>query len=74
MIAIRDMEMPTHCGGCKFYIWDYLERNGICLCNNYKHVDLRERDKDCPLVPCIGIIRGYKEHKPKFDFDDEAEE
>lgn len=49
MIAIK-MDMPTHCGGCKFYIWDYLERNGICLCNNYKHVDLHARDKDCPLI------------------------
>lgn len=49
MIAIK-MDMPTHCGGCKFYIWDYLERNGMCLCNNYKHVNLHDRDKDCPLI------------------------
>lgn len=78
MIAIK-MDMPQYCGKCPFVIltgWEVIYAN--CRISD---VDLdriewtKERHKDCPLIPCIGIIRGYKEHKPKFfDFDDEVDE
>lgn len=77
MIAIKGMDMPKCCDDC----WA-LDDNGdypFCLITQEtRGYNFRTREKrmdKCPLIPCIGIIRGYKEHKPKLlDFDDEVEE
>lgn len=57
-------------------MFDYIKGQGFYVWMLLRYPEYRKkRDKTCPLVPCIGIIRGYKEHKPKlFDFDDEVEE
>ena len=82
MIAIRNMGMPKSCEECPILkveefeweddgYWEWDEQKICPLIDD--HIN-NEKDTRCPLVPCIGIIRGYKEHKPKFDFDEEVEE
>lgn len=75
MIAIRNIEMPKSCSECPMFheglIGHYCRITWVLL--NYPQY-CEERDKTCPLVPCIGIIRGYKEHKPNFDFEEVEKE
>lgn len=76
MIAIKGMTMPKTCYDCPLLQDGWVDRFCGITWMPLRYPEYREkRDKTCPLVPCIGIIRGYKEHKPKlFDFDDEVEE
>lgn len=84
MIAIKGMEMPPNCLECPFIQFDHGNNVDLVICEPLQRYIVYEsrlfellntqKMKDCPLIECIGIIRGYKEHKPKFDFDDEVEE
>ena len=84
MIAIRNMEIPKSCGECpilRVEEFEWEEDEGYWDCEEWKicpliddHIN-GEKDTRCPLIPCIGIIRGYKEHKLKpFDFEEVEDE
>lgn len=84
MIAIKGMTMPNSCADCPFLQFEYgnnvtliicevLQRYMIYASELYEALNTQKM-KDCPLVECIGIIEGCKEHKPKLDFDEEIEE
>ena len=86
MIAIKGMAMPQNCLDCPFLQFEYGNNVTLIICEVLQRYMIyaselyealsTQKMKDCPLIECIGIIRGYKEHnKPKiFDFDDEVEE
>lgn len=79
MIAIKGLEMPKSCADCPMsYLsgWEIIYCHCVLGVYGINDIDwAHERHKDCPLVECIGIIRGYKENKPKlFGFDEEVED
>lgn len=81
MIAIKGMDMPPNCLDCPFLQFEYGNNVTLVICEVLQRYVIYKSElcellstqkmKDCPLIPCIGIIRGYKEHEPKFDFDEE---
>ena len=78
MIAIKGMTMPNSCAECQMsYLSGWVDVDCHCILGVFGVSDIdwkHERHENCPLVECIGIIRGCKEHKPKFDFDEEVED
>lgn len=81
MIAIKDMKMPPNCMKCRFLNVDYDYDVIVCKAlrksmDKKGHIERKlgkKRMYDCPLIECVGIIRGFKEHKPNFYFDEEYE-
>ena len=58
MVAIKDMEMPKTCNDCNFNF-----KNSFVISSNFCKVlnrpvyvaAMKERAKDCPLVPLVEI-------------------
>lgn len=76
MIAIKGVDMPKCCDDC----WA-LDDNGdypFCLITQetrgYNFKTAEKRMDECPLIPCIGIIRKKIKLVPKFYFDEDFDE
>lgn len=75
MIAIKSLNMPKTCEDCPMSykeedyegFWD----GDVCiLIEDYVDCCLGERDKRCPLIECIGVIRKVIKHTPRIELDD----